>query len=145
MANFDEIALRDEFISVIRKGFADKFNLLKTNVIVDTSEKQHPTFPSCFVNILNPLSDRRYEDTEGTFNTISLSLQCELFTNELKDFTLDDSIIKLSQILIEIITTNYSNLVITRNTSVPFRTDIKRRVINFSFVYDAINNMIYSN
>lgn len=145
MSNFDEIALRNEFISVIRKGFAEKINLLGTNVVVDTSEKQQPTFPCCFVNILNPLSDRRYQDTESSFNIITLSLQCELFTNELKEFTLDDSIIKLSQILIEIITNNYSNLVVSRNVAVPFRTDIKRRVVNFSFVYDIVNKNIYSN
>lgn len=145
MFEFDEIALRNEFIDEIREGFANYYDLLKTEVQVESSEPQEASYPSCIVNIINPISNQRYDDSRGTFRIIRFSLECDLYSNELDDFKLDDSIIKLSQLLIKIIITKYPNFVVTRNSAVPFRTDVKRRVVDFACTYDIENKIIYSN
>ena len=145
MVEFDEIALRDEFIEVMRENFANYYDLLKTEVYVDSSEPQEASYPCCIVNLVNPVSDQKYDDSNGTFRKIRFSLECDLYSKELDDFKLDDSIIKLSQLLIKIIITKYHTFVVTRNSAVPFRSDVKRRVVDFACTYDIENKIIYSN
>ena len=142
---FDEIAIRNEFISHIKEAFAKEIDLIGCDVEVAPRERQEATFPCCLVNIIEPTSNERYADSDGTFNYVSFSLNCDLFSGEIEGYSLDDSIIKLSQILINGILKKYSNLVITRNSVVPFRTDILRRTITFRCVYDNKNKIIYSN
>jgi hypothetical protein len=119
--------------------------LLKTEVQVESEEPQEASYPCCLVSISNPVSDTRYDDSEGSYRIIRFSLECDLFSNELEDFKLGDSIIKLSQLLIQIIITKYPTFVVTRNSTAPFRTNIKRRVIDFACTYDIENKVIYSN
>ena len=145
MVEFDEIALRYEFIDVIREGFANYYDLLKTEVQVQSEEQQKASYPSCIVNLGNPISDQKYDDSRGSFRKIRFSLECDLYSNELDDFKLGDSIIKLSQLLIKIIITKYPTFVVTRNSAVPFRTEVKRRVVDFACTYDIENKIIYSN
>ena len=145
MVEFDEIALRNEFIEVMRNGFADYYDLLKTEVQVESEQPQEASFPCCIVRLVNPVSDQKYDDNRGSFRKIRFSLECDLYSNELEDFKLGDSIIKLSQLLIKIIITKYPTFVVTRNSAVPYRTDVKRRVVDFSCTYDIENKIIYSN
>lgn len=145
MVEFDEIALRNEFVEVMREGFASYYDLLKTEVQVESEEPQEPSFPCCIVNLVNPISDQKYDDSRGSFRKIRFSLECDLYSNELDDFKLGDSIIKLSQLLIKIIITKYPTFVVTRNSAVPFRSDVKRRVVDFACTYDIENKIIYSN
>lgn len=145
MIEFDEIALRNEFIEVMRENFANYYDLLKTEVYVDSSEPQEASYPCCIVNLVNPVSDQKYDDSNGTFRKIRFYLECDLYSKELDDFKLDDSIIKLSQLLIKIIITKYPTFVVTRNSAVPFRSDVKRRVVDFACTYDIENKIIYSN
>ena len=145
MVQFDEIELRNEFIDKIREGFANYYELLKTEVQVESEEPQQATFPCCLVSIVNPVSEQKYDDSKGSFQIIRFSLECDLYSNELEDYKLGDSIIKLSQILINIVLSNYQNFVVTRNSAVPYRTDVKRRVIDFACTYDTQNKIIYSN
>ena len=145
MVEFDEIALRNEFIEVMREGFANYYDLLKTEVQVESEEPQKASYPCCIVNLVNPISDQKYDDSKGSFRKIRFSLECDLYSNELNDFKLGDSIIKLSQLLIKIIITKYPTFVVTRNSAVPFRTDVKRRVVDFACTYDIENKIIYSN
>ena len=145
MVEFDESALRDEFIEIMREGFANYYDLLKTEVQVESEEPQEPSFPCCIVNLFNPISDKKYDDSNGSFRKIRFSLECDLYSNELEDFKLGDSIIKLSQLLIKIIITKYPTFVVTRNSAVPFRSDVKRRVVDFACTYDIENKIIYSN
>ena len=145
MVEFDEIALRNEFIEVMRNGFADYYDLLKTEVQVESEQPQEASFPCCIVRLVNPVSDQKYDDNRGSFRKIRFSLECDLYSNELEDFKLGDSIIKLSQLLIKIIITKYPTFVVTRNSAVPYRTDVKRRVVDFACTYDIENKIIYSN
>ena len=145
MVEFDEIALRNEFIDTIRDGFAKYYETLKTEVQVESEESQQASYPCCLVSLLNPISQPQYDDSNGSFQIIRFSLECDLFSNELDGFNLADSIIKLSQLLIKIIITKYPNFVVTRNSAVPFRTDVKRRVVDFACTYDIENKIIYSN
>ena len=145
MVEFDEIALRNEFIEIIREGFTSYYDTLKTEVQVKSEEQQKTSLPCCIVNISNPVSDQKYDDSEGSFRKIRFSLECDLYSNELDDFNLGDSIIKLSQLLIKIIITKYPTFVVTRNSAVPFRSDVKRRVVDFACTYDIENKIIYSN
>lgn len=145
MVEFDEIALRNEFIEVMREGFANYYDLLKAEVQVESEEPQEPSFPCCIVNLVNPISDQKHDDSNGSFRKIRFSLECDLYSNELEDFKLGDSIIKLSQLLIKIIITKYPTFVVTRNSAVPFRSDVKRRVVDFACTYDIENKIIYSN
>lgn len=145
MVEFDEIALRNEFIEIIREGFTSYYDTLKTEVQVESEEPQETSFPCCIVNISNPVSDQKYDDSEGSFRKIRFSLECDLYSKELDDYKLGDSIIKLSQILIKIIITKYPTFVVTRNSAVPFRSDVKRRVVDFACTYDIENKIIYSN
>ena len=145
MVDFDEIALRNEFIKVMREGFANYYDLLKTEVQVESEEPQEASYPCCIVNLVNPISDQKYDDSEGSFRKIRFSLECDLYSNELDDFKLGDSIIKLSHLLIKIIITKYHTFVVPRNSAVPFRTDVKRRVVDFACTYDIENKIIYSN
>lgn len=145
MLEFDEIALRNEFMEVVRDGFSDYYDILKTEVQVESEEPQQASFPSCIVSIVNPISNQKYDDSDGTFRKIRFSLECDLYSKELEDFKLDDSIVKLSQLLIKIIVTKYPTFVVTRNSSVPYRTDVKRRVVDFACTYDIENKIIYSN
>ena len=145
MVEFDEIALRNEFIQVMRNGFADYYDLLKTEVQVESEQPQEASFPCCIVRLVNPVSDQKYDDNRGSFRKIRFSLECDLYSNALEDFKLGDSIIKLSLLLIKIIITKYPTFVVTRNSAVPYRTDIKRRVVDFACTYDIENKIIYSN
>jgi hypothetical protein len=145
MVEFDEIAIRDEFISHIQEVFAKEYDLIGSEVEVAPRESQEATYPCCLVNVINPTSAERYADSGGTYNYINLSINCDLFSNKLDNFSLDDSIIKLSQILIKGVLEKYSNIVVTRNSGVPFRTDVLRRTVTFRFTYDHINKIIYSN
>lgn len=145
MVEFDEIALRNEFIEAIREGFAEEYDLLKTEVQVDSEEPQEPSFPFCLVSITNPVSDQKYDDSDGSYQIIRFSLECDLYSNALEGFSLNDSVIKLSQLLIKTIITKYPTFVVARNSIVPYRTDVKRRVIDFSCTYDIKNKIIYSN
>ena len=145
MVEFDEIELRNEFIETIREGFAEYYDLLKTEVQVESEEPQEASFPCCIVNIANPISEQRYDDSNGSYQIIRFSLQCDLFAKELEDYKLGDAIIKLSQLLIKIIITKYPTFVVARNSSAPFRSDVKRRVVDFSCIYDIKNKIIYSN
>ena len=145
MIEFDEIALRNEFIEIIREGFTSYYDTLKTEVQVESEEQQETSFPCCIVNISNPVSDQKYDDSEGSFRKIRFSLECDLYSKALDDYKLGDSIIKLSQILIKIIITKYPTFVVTRNSAVPYRTDVKRRVVDFACTYDIENKIIYSN
>ena len=145
MVEFDEIALRNEFIEVMREGFANYYALLKTEVHVESEQPQEASFPCCIVRLVNPVSDQKYDDNRGSFRKIRFSLECDLYSNALEDFKLGDSIIKLSQLLIKIIITKYPTFVVTRNSAVPYRTDVKRRVVDFACTYDIENKIIYSN
>ena len=145
MVEFDEIELRNEFIETIREGFAEYYDLLKTEVQIESEEPQEASFPCCIVNLVNTISDQKYDDSRGSFRKIRFSLECDLYSNELDDFKLGDSIIKLSQLLIKIIITKYPTFVVTRNSAVPFRTDVKRRVVDCACTYDIENKIIYSN
>jgi hypothetical protein len=118
---------------------------LKTEVQVESEEPQEASYPCCIVNLVNPISDQKYDDSKGSFRKIRFSLECDLYSNELDDFKLGDSIIKLSQLLIKIIITKYPTFVVTRNSAVPFRSDVKRRVVDFACTYDIENKIIYSN
>ena len=113
MVEFDEIALRNEFIEVMREGFANYYDLLKTEV-KSSEEPQEASYPCCIVNLVNPISDQKYDDSNGSFRKIRFSLECDLYSNELDDFKLGDSIIKLSQLLIKIIITKYPTFVVTK-------------------------------
>lgn len=145
MVEFDEIELRNEFINTIREGFSKYSEILGSEVQVESEEPQEVSFPCCIVFIENPVSDQKYDDDRGSFRKIRFSLQCDLYSKELKNMKLGDSIAKLSQLLIKIIITKYPNFVVTRNSLVPFRTDVKRRVIDFACTYDIENKIIYSN
>jgi hypothetical protein len=145
MVEFDEIALREEFTNIIREGFADYYDLLKTEVQVESEEPQESSFPCCIVSITNPISEQKYDDSDGSFRKIRFSLECDLYSNALKNFKLNDSVIKLSQLLIKIVISKYPTFVVTRNSSVPYRTDVKRRVVDFMCTYDVENKIIYSN
>jgi hypothetical protein len=145
MIEFDEIAIRNEFISHIEEVFSKEYDLIGGEVQVGPRESQNATFPCCLVNLIEPTSAEPYADSDGTFNYINFSLNCDLFTNQIEGFTLDDSIIKLSQILIKGILQKYSNLVVTRNSDVPFRSDVFRRTVTFRCTYDNKNKIIYSN
>lgn len=144
MVEFDEIALRNEFIEVIREGFADYYDLLKTEVQVESEEPQEASYPCCIVSLVNPVADQKYDDSSGSFKFSRFSLECDLYSKALDDFKLGDSIIKLSQLLIKTIVTKYPTFVVTRNSAVPFRTDVKRRVVDFACTYDIKNKIIYS-
>lgn len=145
MVEFNEITLRDEFIDTIRSGFDEEHDLLKTEVYVDSEEPQESSFPCCIVSITNPVSDQKYDDSNGSYQIIRFSLECDLYSNQLEGFKLNDSVIKLSQLLIKTIINKYPNFVVTRNSAVPYRTDIKRRVVDFACTYDIKNKIIYSN
>lgn len=145
MVEFDEIAIRNEFIQVLREGFASYNNILKAEVQVDSEESQETSFPCCIVSITNPVSDQKYDDDRGSFRKIRFSFECDLYSDELEDFRLNDSIVKLSQLLIKIIIEKYPTFVVTRNSIVPYRTDVKRRVVDFACTYDVENKIIYSN
>lgn len=145
MIEFDEIELRDEFIDIIRNGFAEIYDVIKTDVYVDSEETQSSSFPCCFVNIISPISNRKYDDDRGTYRMISFSLECDLYTKALDGYSLSDSVIKLSQALIKIVVSKYPNFIVTRATNVPFKTDTKRRIIDFACTYDVEKKIIYSN
>lgn len=142
---FDEISLRNEFINALKDIFADEYDTLLTEVEVFSSENQNSTFPSCVVSILNPTSNERYDDSEGSFQTINFSVNLDLYSNKLDNYNLDDSVIILSQIAINGLLTKYSNLVVTRNNRVPFRTDVFRRTVTLRGVYNIQHKIIYSN
>ena len=145
MVEFDEIELRNEFMNTIREGFASYYELLGTEVQVESEEPQEASFPCCIVKIVDPVSQQRYDDSSGSFQIIRFSLECDLYSNMLEGYTLGDSVTKLSQLLIKTIISKYPNFVVTRNSQVPFRTDIKRRVVDFACTYDIKNKIIYSN
>jgi hypothetical protein len=142
---FDMISLRDEFIGAIREIFANEYDTLNSEVEILTNENQKASFPSCVVKIINPITDKRYVDSDDTYNIISLSLNCDLYSKELEDFSLEDSVIMLSQILINGILKKYKNFEVTRNSEVPYRSDTKRITVTFLFDYDNKNKIIYSN
>lgn len=145
MVEFDEIAVRNEMIEVLRQGFADYNDILKTEVQIDSEEPQETSFPCCIVSVINPVSEQKYDDDCGSFRKIRFSLECDLYAKELGNFTLSDSISKLSQTLVKIIIQKYPTFIVTRNASMPYRTDVKRRIIDFSCVYDVEDKIIYSN
>ena len=145
MVEFDEIGLRDSFIADIQEIYNEAYDLIGSEVYVDKKFNQEASFPCTIVNILEPTSAERYADSSGTYQYINLSLNCNIYSNELDNFSLEDSVIKLKQILIKGILTKYSNLIVTRDSDVPFRTDVLRRNVTFRFTYDNINKIIYSN
>ena len=145
MIEFDEIELRNEFINTIREGFAEYYDLLGAEVQVESEEPQEATFPCCIAKLVNPISDQKYDNSSGSYQIIRFSLECDLYSNRIADYTATDSITKLSQLLIKIIISKYPTFVVTRNSQVPFRVDIKRRVVDFACTYDIKNKIIYSN
>lgn len=146
MFEFDEIAIRDEFIAHIQEVFAKEYDLIGSEVYVGSSfEGEHASFPCCIVSLIEPTSAEKYADSSGTFNFVNFSLNCDLYSNKLDNFSLEDSVIKLSQILIKGMLEKFKTFVVTRNTSVPYRTDIKRRTVTFRCTYDNKNKIIYSN
>lgn len=145
MVEFDEIELRNEFLNAIREGFAEYYDLFETEVQVESEEPQEASFPCCLVRLVSPVSDQKYDDSGGSFQIIRFSLECDLFSNALGDYTATDSVTKLSQMLIKIVLSKYHNFVVTRNNQVPFRSDVKRRVVDFACTYDIKNKIIYSN
>ena len=144
MIEFDELAIRNAFIKDIEEIFADEYATIGTEVIVSASDSQETTFPCCLVNLLNPLSNERYDANDGSFRYVDFSLNCDLYSNALENNTATDSVIRLSQILIKGILTKYGTFVVTRNNDVPFRTDVKRRTVTFRCTYDNENKIIYS-
>ena len=66
MVRFEKIGLRNEFIDVIREGFANYYEILKTEVQVESEEQQEASYPSCIVSIINPISDQKYDDSRGS-------------------------------------------------------------------------------
>lgn len=145
MVEFDEIAIRDGFIGDIQEIYNNEYDLIGSEVFVDKEFNQEAGFPSCLVSILEPTSNERYADSSGTYQYINFSLNCDLYSDKLDNFSLEDSVIKLSQILIKGILEKYSNFVVTRNSGVPFRVDVKRRTVTFRCAYDNKNKIIYSN
>lgn len=142
---FDEIAFRNEFKSALKDVFADEYETLGTEVQVITNEYQKSTFPCCVVSILNPTSNTRYDDDEGSYHKINFSVNIDLYCKQLNGLTLEDSILKLSQIAINGLLKSYSNLTVTRNNRVPYSTDVFRKTITLRGVYDVKNKIIYSN
>lgn len=142
---FNQISLRNEFIDDIKEIFGNAYDLLKEEVEVTPKENQEASLPSCVVKILNPITDKRYVDSDNSYNIISLSLNCDLYSKELSDFSLEDSVVILSQILIDGILKKYKSFEVSRNSEVPYRSDTKRITVTFLFDYDNLNKIIYSN
>lgn len=145
MKQFDERAIRNAFMSDIKAIFDNANNTIKESVSVLSSNYQPATFPCCVVKILNPVSDTKYDDTNGTYRKIRLSLSCDLYSKELDDYSLEDSVIILSQILIKGFIQKYGTFTVTRNNDVPYRSDVARRNVVFICTYDVEENIIYSN
>ena len=97
------------------------------------------------VSVINPTSNTKYVDNESTYNKINLSINCEIVSKKLDNYTLEDSIIILKDILIGGVLQKISTLSVTRDNNVPYRTDAKRRIVTFGCVYDTINNKFYLN
>lgn len=142
---FDEIAVRNEFMSKISEIFANEYDLIGTEVSIISSIDQEASFPCCVVKIVNPVSNTKYDDSRGSFRKVKFSLECDLYSKELGKYSREDSVILLSQILIKGLINKYHTFVVTRNNSVPYRTDVKRRVVDFSCTYDVETKIIYSN
>lgn len=142
---FDEISFRNQFIDALKEIFANEYDTLQTEVEVLDNENQKSTFPCCVVSIINPLSNGTYDDSEGSFQKITLSLNIDFYSKKLDNFSLTDSVIKLSQIALNGLLIKYPNIIITRNSNVPYRVDALRRTITGRMLYDVQNNIIYSN
>lgn len=142
---FNEIQVRDFFIDFIKEVYNENYDILNTEVSVIPSENQEPSFPSVIVSVINPTSNTKYVDNESTYNKINLSINCEIVSKKLDNYTLEDSIIILKDILIGGVLQKISTLSVTRDNNVPYRTDAKRRIVTFGCVYDTINNKFYLN
>lgn len=145
MVEFDQIKIRNEFIDVIKAVFKEEYDTIGSEVDVYSYIPQEASFPCCIVSILNPVSTERYDDSDGSYRFVTFSVDCDLYSKQLDNFDLEDSIIKLSQILIKGLLSSYPNLVVTRNNALPYKTDAFRRAVSFRCVYDNKQNIIYSN
>lgn len=142
---FDEISFRNEFINALKEIFANEYDTLQTEVEVIDNENQESTFPCCVVSVLNPLSNEIYDDSEGTFQKISVSINLDLYSKKLDNFSLSDSIIILSRIALNGLLYKFPNIIVSRNSNAPYRTDVLRRTLTFRMVYDIREKIIYSN
>ncbi len=145
MANFEEIAFRNQFKKCIEEIFAENYDTINSAVEVFTENDQEPTYPCCLISILNPLSADRHSDSDGTYNFIDFTLNCELYSMQLDDYSKKDAIIKLSQILINGILSKFGTFSVTRNQDVPFQSNVARRVVSFAGTLDTNKNIIYNN
>ena len=142
---FNEIQVRDFYIDIIKKVFNENYDIINTEVSVIPSEQQEPSFPSVLVSIVNPTSNTRYADNESNYEKLNLSINCEIVSQKLDNYTLEDSILILKDILIGGVLDKISTLSVTRDNNVPYRADAKRRIVTFSTIYDTIDNKYYTN
>lgn len=143
---FDELALRNAFIGDIKSIYNKYYDYLKCEVDVIASNSQQPSYPCVVVSLINPRSAERYDDNDGSYRFVDVSLDCEINTKELQDYSLEDSVIVLKQLLQGELTNKYKTLVVTRDSDAPsVIDDTKRRIVTFRFTYDNKNKVIYSN
>lgn len=145
---FHKLDVRDAFKKSLDKIFADKniYDELGCEVyIVGRKKKSKPTFPCIFIDFPQNSTARQYSSSTEIQGYTSFTISFDIYSKELKNYTQDDAVARIAEILIDGLQKQYFNLQLTLDQPLPNLDDtISREQVRFEGVYDNANNQIYS-
>ena len=135
------ISLEDIF------GKNEIYDELGTEVyIIARNKKQMPTFPCIFIDFPQNSTSSEYSTSSEIQGYTNFTVSFDIYSKDLKNYTQDDAVERIAEILIDGLQKKYFNLRLTLDQPLPNLDEtISREQVRFEGVYDNAENAIYSN
>lgn len=145
---FHKLDVKDTFKESLEEIFLDEevYNELGTEVyIIGRRQKQLPTYPCIFIDFPQNSVNTRYSSSSEIQGYTNFTISFDIYSKDLNNYTQDDAVEKIAEILIDGLQKKYFNLTLTLDQPLPNLDEtISREQVRFEGVYDNSNNSIYS-
>lgn len=145
---FHELEVRKAFKHDLEMIFSDYdvYEELGAEVyIIADSKQEKTTFPCIYVDISNSSVNRAYSSNTEIQHFTDFTVAFDIYSKELDNFSQDEAVVRIGEILINGLQRKYHSLTMTLNQWLPnLDSSISRKQIRFEGVMDNKENFIYS-
>ena len=143
---FKELEIKNVFKSDLESLFAstEVYDLLGSEVFIYSNiKKEYTSFPCIQIRILNNSTATKYSTASNIESFTDFTLEIDIFSQDLEDFNSNDSVIKISELVIEKLQSKYKMSIIMNQNQPNLNTDTYRRILRMNGRYDNSENRIY--
>lgn len=145
---FKSLEVKDTFKNVLEDIFIEDnvYADLGTEVfIISRRKKEKPTFPCIYIDT-NSSENTRYASSTSIHRMSDFTLIFDIYSKDLENYSQDDAVEKIAEVLTNGIQRKYHCLRQTLNQPLPNLDEtVSRWQVRFEGTMDNSNNFIYSN